>query len=163
MYNEYVGDYNKRPGFERNTIIEFPWLPNLLYKPNLSFYRAEHQQCAFYVKYCHEGYLGSLITMKQQGVNRLRVKADKKSAILQELDRLNINEKTIYGDLDHIASYIKHKYFGNKKTPSVTINSQSAFGRFDNTTVSGEEILQFIAEHGDKNIPIIIQDNIEEA
>lgn len=89
------------------------FLPDFKYAPILAFERGRSQQGLFYYQ------LYSIYDNFIYGTNRFlqqRIWPDEvivienKEAILKELDFIGINNKTVYGDFDNIAQYIKNKY-----------------------------------------------------
>jgi hypothetical protein len=143
----YVGELNSAAGYGDEDVIVFPWLPNLLYKPLLSFYRAERQQGAFFVNLYHRGH-HSTVLLRQHGISAIKIPSENKDVILRQLDRLSVNEKTIYGDIDHTAAYIRRKHRNSVL---------DGFEQFDNTVVSAAEIEKFMEQNKGKNIPIIMR------
>ncbi|OUB63533.1 FRG domain-containing protein [Bacillus thuringiensis] len=88
-------------------------LPNFKYAPILTFERGRSQQGLF----VYQNYLQNSEFLKDPYIESIqRVVPDKivvitnKKEILKELDFMGINEKFIYGDYDHIASYIRNKH-----------------------------------------------------
>ncbi|PFV81735.1 FRG domain-containing protein [Bacillus sp. AFS059628] len=86
--------------------------PNFKYAPILTFERGRNQQGLF----IYQNYLQSGEFIKDpyiEGIQRIVpdkvVVINNKEKILEELDFMGINEKFIYGDYDHIASYIRNK------------------------------------------------------
>jgi hypothetical protein len=86
--------------------------------------------------------------LRQHSIKSIKICECDKTAILKELDRLNINEKTIYGDIDHVAAYIRAKH---RKSIA---HAQGKLTDYDGKVMSGEEVMQLIREIGDKNIQI---------
>ncbi|WP_237441030.1 hypothetical protein [Bacillus thuringiensis] len=87
-------------------------MPMFKYAPILSFDRGRNQQGLF-IYQTYLNYIAGII--KTPMLPRQRIWSDKiiiinnKEKILEELDFMGINEKFIYGDCDHIASYIRNK------------------------------------------------------
>lgn len=86
-------------------------LPNLVYKPKITFDRARAQQGFFiyqpYIK--TDSYDNSDIALFQETVCVKEIKIEKTPEILRQLDEIGINRGTIYGDYDSIAKYIKER------------------------------------------------------
>ncbi|NUC20241.1 FRG domain-containing protein (plasmid) [Bacillus mycoides] len=87
-------------------------LPKFKYAPILTFERGRNQQGLFlYQNYIQEReYLNtpSIVSVQRIWPDKIVV-INNKEKILEELDFMGINEKFIYGDYDHIASYIRNK------------------------------------------------------
>lgn len=87
-------------------------LPNFKYAPILTFERGRNQQGLFiYQNYLQESeFLNTpyIVSIQRIWPDKIVVINNKKT-ILDELDFMGINEKFIYGDYDHIASYIRNK------------------------------------------------------
>ncbi|MEB8573080.1 FRG domain-containing protein [Bacillus cereus] len=88
-------------------------LPNFKYAPILTFERGRNQQGLF----IYQNYLQSNELIKNRYIEGIQmIVPDKifvinnKEKILDELDFIGINGKFIYGDYDHIASYIRNKH-----------------------------------------------------
>lgn len=87
-------------------------MPMFKYAPILSFDRGRNQQGLF-IYQTYLNYIAGII--KTPMLPRQRIWSDKiivinnKEKILEELDFMGINEKFIYSDYDHIASYIRNK------------------------------------------------------
>lgn len=87
-------------------------MPMFKYAPILSFDRGRNQQGLF-IYQTYLNYISETINIPM--LPRQRILSDKiiviknKAKILEELDFMGINEKFIYGDYDHIASYIRNK------------------------------------------------------
>lgn len=87
------------------------FLPNLVYKPKITFDRARVQQGFFiYQPYMKtDSYDNSDIALFQETVCVKEIKIIKTKEILRQLDEIGINRGTIYGDYDSIAKYIKER------------------------------------------------------
>ena len=88
-------------------------MPNFKYAPILAFERGRSQQGFFY--YQLYSIYNDLIVDERKFIKQ-RIWPDEvivienKKDILKELDFIGINNKTVYGDFDNIAQYIKNKY-----------------------------------------------------
>ncbi|HEF1902705.1 TPA: FRG domain-containing protein [Bacillus cereus] len=87
-------------------------LPKFKYAPILTFERGRNQQGLFvYQNYLQESeFLNTpdIVSIQRIWPDKIVVINNKKN-ILDELDFIGINEKFIYGDYDHMASYIRNK------------------------------------------------------
>jgi hypothetical protein len=85
----------------------FEKLPIAIYKPLLSFDRAVSQHSLFIYQLC----LNSAIQIIKPTLI-FKIQPRGKKIILDALDKLDINEATVYKDYDSIAKYVnnKHKY-----------------------------------------------------
>jgi len=87
------------------------FLPNLIYKPKITFERARGQHGFFiyqpYIK--TSGTEEGDIALFQEAVFIKEVKIEGTKKILKQLDEAAINRGTIYGDYDNIAKYLKEK------------------------------------------------------
>ncbi|MFY8295412.1 FRG domain-containing protein [Bacillus paranthracis] len=88
-------------------------MPIFKYAPILSFERGRNQQGLFiyqnYLNYIDEKIKTSFLC-RQKIWPEVVIVVNNKEKILNELDFIGINEKFIYGDYDHIASYIRNKF-----------------------------------------------------
>ncbi|WP_424577994.1 FRG domain-containing protein [Bacillus cereus] len=88
-------------------------MPIFKYAPILSFERGRNQQGLFiyqnYLNYIDEKITTSILS-RQIIWPEVAIVVNNKEKILKELDFIGINEKFIYGDYDHIASYIRSKF-----------------------------------------------------
>jgi len=87
------------------------FLPNLIYKPKVTFGRARGQHGFFiYQPYIRTGGTeDSDIALFQETVCIKEVKIEETKKILKQLDYIGVNRGTIYGDYDNIAKYLKEK------------------------------------------------------
>ncbi|TBX15614.1 hypothetical protein BFS06_09435 [Clostridium perfringens] len=95
--------------------IKFPNMPYFIYKTPYKFDRVRNQEGLFlyqlyytYASEC-EGIPNKII--KQTVTPDLAIIINNQKHILEELDFIGINEKSIYGDFDSIAKYISQKFF----------------------------------------------------
>ncbi|MCU5708073.1 FRG domain-containing protein [Bacillus cereus] len=99
-----------------DTSTHIIWFKNIMpifkYAPILSFERGRNQQGLFiyqnYLNFIDEKITTSILS-RQIIWPEMIIVINNKENILKELDFIGINEKFIYGDYDHIASYIKNK------------------------------------------------------
>lgn len=90
--------------------IKIP-LPNLLYRPKISFDRMSLQSGMFlYVDRFYSRGEATSYDSRIEYSRKYIIKKEKKKEILKELDIIGINEKTLFGDSDSIANYIKVKH-----------------------------------------------------
>ena len=104
-----------------NTVMEY--VPNLLFRPVMTFKRGLSQQSAFFFQSIFEkkGVIewdGSDLTKPPVTTSRQMIKCkanfdeeiiidgEFKKEILKELDKINVNTATMFGDADNIARYI---------------------------------------------------------
>ncbi|PGT36464.1 FRG domain-containing protein [Bacillus anthracis] len=87
-------------------------LPMFKYAPVLTFERGRNQQGLFvYQNYIQENKFSNtpcIVSIQRIWPDKIVV-IKNKAKILEELDFMGINEKFVYGDYDHIASYIRNK------------------------------------------------------
>jgi len=85
------------------------FLPNLVYRPKITFDRARAQQGFFiyqpYINVDSED-LGD-IALFQETICVKEIKVENTNDILKQLDEVGINRGTIYGDYDSIAKYVR--------------------------------------------------------
>ena len=102
------------------------YLPNLLYRPTITFERGINQRGAFFYQ-SYFTYVNDILSFKNNyesialqsidfSANVFQIQ--EKEKILKELDQIGINQMTIWGDFDHIAAYIKNK-FSSKECLSI--------------------------------------------
>lgn len=88
------------------------FLPNLLYKPLMTFERGRKQSGSFiyqaYLSYIENEY-SYRVLMKQRVKYDVMVHINNKEEILKSLDNIGFNKKTLFGDFDSIAKYIREK------------------------------------------------------
>ena len=89
-------------------------IPNLLYNPILSFDRAVKQSgCFFYQTYLFHSFPG-VNCFENHSLQRIKVyatiKIKNRGEILEELDGVGINRKTIYADFDNTARYLLENF-----------------------------------------------------
>ena len=99
------------------------YVPNLLFRPVMTFKRGLSQQSAFFFQSIFEkkGVIewdGSDLTKPPVTTSRQMIKCkanfdeeiiidgEFKKEILKELDKINVNTATMFGDADNIARYI---------------------------------------------------------
>ena len=104
-----------------NIVAEF--LPNLLYRPLMTFKRGLSQQSSFFLQPIFDKHEHTFLTyseteevlstnsrqmIKSKANFDIEIVIDKeaKVKILTELDRINVNTATMFGDADNIADYI---------------------------------------------------------
>jgi hypothetical protein len=92
------------------------FLPSMVYKPPTLFERARLQRGYFiYQPYMRlEGVPNNILlpfpnVLNKQGVE---VPISNTNGIMEELDNVNVNQGTLFGDHDSIARYIKNKHGG---------------------------------------------------
>ena len=103
-----------------NLTVDF--LPNLLYRPILTFKRGLSQQSSFFLQTVFDKHELNILNgetmevshqlprqlMKSQANHKHKITIDgeSKNDILVELDRIGVNQASMFGDADNIASYI---------------------------------------------------------
>ncbi|WP_271398399.1 hypothetical protein [Salinicoccus roseus] len=90
----------------------------MVYKPIMDFKRGINQNGLF----LYQNYIlseGNLLLAKQKIKPTITIKVTNKLDILKSLDKLNINNKFIYGDHSSIAHYIENRYQEIRKTQEV--------------------------------------------
>jgi hypothetical protein len=99
----------------KEATIEFPEMPYLIYRTPYKFDRIRNQDGIFLYQLFHtyatvnEDVPNSIVRQKVTPDITIIVKNQKE--ILEELDFIGINLKSIYGDFDNTASYINNKFF----------------------------------------------------
>lgn len=112
--------------------LTMDFLPNLLYRPILTFKRGLSQQSSFFVQTLfdkHELNIYNVLDNMVQDTNpsqtlprqllkcqanyseRIVIDGSSKEAILFELDKYGVNRATMFGDADSIAEYIMNDNF----------------------------------------------------
>jgi|GEM_PF-1232922 len=99
-----------------DNLEHFPASVPFLYHPKQSFARGENQSSLFiYQLYSDRRYIPTKKQsfkekrVIQRIISDKKVIIENKESILRELDRYNINKKTIFGDYDNLAKYLKEK------------------------------------------------------
>ena len=98
------------------------FLPNLLYKPILTFKRGLSQESAFLVQFAIDRYISDqtnptseadhyfsriLMQCPVNFSNKIIINYGSKQSILSELDRIGVNKGTMFGDADNIAQHLQ--------------------------------------------------------
>ena len=94
------------------------YLPNLLYRPTITFERGINQHGAFFYQsyFVYRNDIFSFdneyksIALQCIDFSSKIFQIQNKSEILKALDQIGINQMSIWGDFDHIAAYIKQMY-----------------------------------------------------
>ena len=90
------------------------FLPNMIYQPIIKFERGRNQQGLFmyqgFMTYIEPVYNFRVLAVQRLYFQEQSFLIKNKTAILQELDKIGINRKTLFCDYDNIARYIKEKY-----------------------------------------------------
>ncbi|MCT8386894.1 FRG domain-containing protein [Leuconostoc lactis] len=118
--------YNTKPFFLLFVISlcirdnSFPPFPKIIFKPTITFDRLKNQQASFIFQVSFEKSTiinrndsndKNIIATKFQAINYdYKILVRNKNSIKQELDRIGINEKFIYPEVDNVAHYIKQRY-----------------------------------------------------
>ena len=116
----YYIDLEKRLGDDSEFIA---YLPNLLYRPTITFERGINQHGAFFYQsfftyrndiFSFNGEYKS-IAMQRIDFSSKIYQIKNKKEILKALDQIGINQMSIWGDYDHIAAYIKEMYSAKER------------------------------------------------
>ncbi|MPQ32423.1 FRG domain-containing protein [Clostridium estertheticum] len=95
--------------------IKFPNIPYFIYRTPYKFDRVRNQDGLFlyqlYYTYATEYEDTPNKIIKQEIKTDLTIVIKDQKNIMEELDFIGINRKSIYGDFDNIAKYISQKYF----------------------------------------------------
>ena len=98
------------------------FVPNLLYKPILTFKRGLSQESAFLVQFAIDRYISDqtnptseadhyfsriLMQCPVNFSNKIIISDKSKQSILSELDRIGVNKGTMFGDADNIAQHLQ--------------------------------------------------------
>ncbi|MDI6666658.1 FRG domain-containing protein [Leuconostoc falkenbergense] len=103
-------------------ISTLSFLPNMIYRPVMTFKRGLSQQSAFFVQTSFDKHEVNLVNPETNEKNelvprqllncqasfkkKLIIDDNSKLTILAELDRIGVNKAAMFGDADNIASYI---------------------------------------------------------
>ena len=101
----------RKSGVQNHPTISF--LPKLLYQPTLTFERGMLQRGSFFFQaYCsyRDKVTDNHLLLKQDIQSDGCLEIHNRKSILQSLDNIGINIKTIFADYDNIALYIRRKY-----------------------------------------------------
>ena len=99
------------------------YLPNLLYRPTITFERGINQRGAFFYQ-SYFTYINDVLSIKGNyesiasqyiDFSSTIFQIQEKEKILKELDQIGINQMMIWGDFDHIAAYIKNKFSSKER------------------------------------------------
>ena len=104
---EKLYHFIKQDGDFRKDILCIDLLKTYFVQPNILFDRLDRQSGLFILSG-----LSSNISKAEEKINDLvfmKIKINNQKHILEELDRLNINESSLFPDLDHISNYIKER------------------------------------------------------
>ena len=103
--------------YKTDVIETINFFPNFLYDPALNFERGRNQQAHFLYQThfsCYMNIWDENYAIKQElKFQDMSFRIHNKAKILDGLDRIGINSKTIWCDFDHTAVYIKNKYLSN--------------------------------------------------
>lgn len=95
-------------------IWSIDFLPNLIYRPVITFERGRNQHGLFlsqaYITYIEPVYNFRVLAKQSVTFQPIEFHITNKQEILNDLDRIGINKKTIFCDFDNTAAYIKEKY-----------------------------------------------------
>ncbi|MEY9980587.1 FRG domain-containing protein [Lysinibacillus sp. RC79] len=95
--------------------IAFPKMPYFIYKTPYKFDRIRNQEGIFiyqqYYTYATKNEDKPNSILKQKITPDGTIVINNQDEILEELDFIGINTKSIYGDFDNIANYINNKFF----------------------------------------------------
>lgn len=99
------------------------YLPNLLYRPTITFERGINQRGAFFYQsyFIYRNDIFSFeneyksIALQCIDFSSKIFQIQNKREILKALDQIGINQMSIWGDFDHTASYIKEIYSAKEK------------------------------------------------
>ncbi|EJV56055.1 hypothetical protein IEO_05556 [Bacillus wiedmannii] len=112
-YTAYLQEFLRKILRSTTPVFWLDIMPNFKYEPILTFERGRNQQGLFiyqtYLSYTEEIYNYNVLSCQRFWPDKVIV-IKNKDKILKELDFMGINEKFIYGNYDHIASYIRNKY-----------------------------------------------------
>ncbi len=90
------------------------FLPNMIYRPVMKFERGRNQGGLFiyqgYMSYIEPVYDYFVLATQRIHFVHTILKINNKRTILNGLDKLGINKKTLFCDYDNVAGYIKEKY-----------------------------------------------------
>lgn len=102
--------------------LTMDFLPNMLYRPVMTFKRGLSQQSAFFVQTLfdkhkvdfinpytnevHHSNSRQLMKCQANFSEKIAIDASSKEAILAELDKIGVNKATMFADADNIAEYI---------------------------------------------------------
>lgn len=99
----------------KDTEIKFPCMPYFIYKTPYKFDRVRNQNGLFlyqlYHTYASQDEEIPNHIIKQEINPDIMIIINNQKDILEELDFIGVNLKSIYGDFDNIAKYISEKNF----------------------------------------------------
>lgn len=99
----------------KEVIHNINFLPNMIYNPVMKFERGRNQGGLFiyqgYMTYTEPVYDYFVLATQRVHFNHTILKINNKCTILNGLDKLGINKKTLFCDYDSVAGYIKDKYY----------------------------------------------------
>ena len=100
--------------YKTDVVETIDFFPNFLYDPALNFERGRNQRAHFLYQThfsCYMNIGDENYAIKQElKFQDISFRIHNKHKILESLDRIGINSKTIWCDFDHTAAYIKNKY-----------------------------------------------------
>lgn len=109
---QYV--FLKKSQMHKEVIHTINFLPNMIYQPIMKFERGRNQQGLFfyqgYLDYIEPAYNFRVLAKQHLYFQNIEFHIKNKTMILNELDRIGINKKSLFCDYDSIACYIKEKY-----------------------------------------------------
>jgi hypothetical protein len=107
--NEYLwGPVSIRHPYAHDAIGLSFWLPAQYRQPLIILVRPDNQSGRIgQQSSCFTLHMHGATDTENKSLVKFQILADKKSRILKELHRLNINQFTIYNDLDHLSKDIK--------------------------------------------------------
>ena len=86
----------------------------MLYQPIMKFERGRNQQGLFlyqgYLTYIEPVYNFRVLAKQHLNFQNVEFRVKNKTTILNELDKIGINKKTLFCDYDSIAQYITDKH-----------------------------------------------------
>lgn len=98
----------------KEPIHSITFLPNMIYQPIMKFERGRNQQGLFlyqgYLTYIEEVYNFRVLAKQHLYFQNVEFRIKNKTIILNELDKIGINKKTLFCDYDSVAQYIYEKY-----------------------------------------------------
>jgi hypothetical protein len=106
IFLELIYKFDSCAGHETSRLLDI--LPPMLYRPLISTARYITQSSFLIFQW---SYINAKEGINECNIRNITIAAEAKENILKELDALNINRATVYGDRDNIAKYsIGEKY-----------------------------------------------------
>ncbi len=104
-------DYQKQQNYKGNP---FNIKETMIYRPRNVISRVVNQTSIFTIHYISDNLLTIPLDEDQQFISKLtkfEINIKNREALLEELNRLNVNESTIFPDLEGLCNHLRWRYF----------------------------------------------------